>query len=273
MNDLVQLLCISVSVTGGVYCLSLLRDCRRRARSAKEPTKSSRGSSRRKSVCARVNWLCQLLLTAAFLAVAVSLLAGFACRAFFLLSRNSAGSQQQRCSFQTIAIPGCPPVVVDYDKSQAGQPIIGIDGARKPISDDQLRSLLRETPELVYLNLTYTSIGDDALCELSRAPKLHTLCLQGTRIGDLRLQNLAKLNRLETVFLDDTKITDKGLRSLADLKNLRELILSDTAVTDAGLQWLRGLDKLELLDLENTGVTQEGINCLKHELPDVIITW
>lgn len=272
MNDLVQLLCILVCVTGGVYCLSLLRDCRRQARSLKEPIKSSRDSARRKSVCARVNWLCQLLLATTFLAVAGTLLAGLAYRAAQLLWQENPIDQQLRCAIGTVTFPGCPPVVVRYDSSSTNPSIRFIDCAWKPISDDQLRRLLRKAPKLTQLNLAYTDIADDAMCELGRAPKLYGLCLAGTRIGNLRLQNLAKLKSLAVLNLNGTKITDDGLRCLGDVRSLRELHLCDTAVTDAGLAWLCRLDKLELLRLENTGVTQEGINRLKSKLPGVTIT-
>ena len=275
MNDLVQLLCVVVSLTGGIHCVSLLRNSRKPAESTGEAVKSlprSARSARRKSVCARINRFCQVLLAATFLAVAASLLAIFAYRGLSSLWEEPLVDQQMRRSVETVLTEGCPPVLFDYDTSQPGGPIIGIDCARKPLSDGQVRRLLRQSPNLVWLNLAYTDITDDALCELNRAPKLHKLCLQGTRIGNLRLQNLAKLKSLAVLNLNRTKITDDGLRCLADVRSLRELDLCDTAVTDAGLAWLCRLDKLELLRLENTGVTQEGIKRLKSTLPRVTIT-
>lgn len=275
MNDLVQLLCVVVSLTGGIHCVSLLRNSRKPAESTGEAVKSlprSARSARRKSVCARINRFCQVLLAATFLAVAASLLAIFAYRGLSSLWEEPLVDQQMRRSVETVLTEGCPPVLFDYDTSQPGGPIIGIDCARKPLSDGQVRRLLRQSPNLVWLNLAYTDITDEALCELKRTPRLNGLCLEGTRIGDLRLDQLAELKSLESLKLDGTNITDKGLRRLADLKSLRKLYLNDTAVTDAGLEWLGSLNELEMMELRNTRVTQEGINRLKSTLPGVTIT-
>jgi hypothetical protein len=275
MNDLAHLLCVVVSLTGGIHCVSLLRNSRKPAESTREAVKSLPRLARvprRKSVCARINRFCQFLLAATFLAVAASLLAIFAYRGLSSLWKEPLVDQQMRRSVETVLIQGCPPVLVDYDTSQPGGPIVGIDCARKPLSDDQLRRLLRQAPKLEYLSLAYTQITDEALCELRRVPSLQGISLKGTRIGDLRLDRLAKLTHLESLTLDGTNVTDKGLRCLAELKNLSKLCLTDTAVTDAGLEWLGSLDKLEELRLTNTRVTEEGINRLKSTLPRVTIT-
>lgn len=274
MNIVAQLLCATVSLTGGVYCVWLLRNCRKPAQSAEEAVQSlpmSARLARWKSVCARINWLCQIVLATTFLAVATSMLATLAYRALSPLWEEPLVDQQMRRSVETALIQGCPPVLVDYDTSQPGGPVIGIDCVRKPISDNHLICLLHQAPKLYWLNLAHTDITDEALCELSRSPELLGLCLERTQIGDRRLDQLAKLNSLESLELDGTNITGKGLRHLADLKSLRKLYLNNTAVTDAGLAWLSSLDKLRLLDLRNTRVTEEGIDRLKRKLPGVII--
>ncbi|MGI6419018.1 MAG: leucine-rich repeat domain-containing protein [Thermoguttaceae bacterium] len=273
MDDLAQLLCVVVSLTGGVYCVSLLRNSRKRRESAREAVRSLPRSARRKSVCARINRLCQVMLASTFLAVAASLLTILAYRALPLLWEEPPVDQQMRHSVETVLIQGCPPVLVDYDTSQPSRPVVGIDCFKKPISDDQVRCLLRQAPKLVWLNLGYTDITDEALCELGRVPKLHGLCLDGTRIGDLRLNHLAELKCLESLSLQDTNITDRGLRCLADLKNLQELFVRETAVTDTGLEWLGSLEKLEVLDLSGTRVTEEGIHRLESALPRVSINF
>jgi len=271
MNDVAKLLCILVSTSGGVYCVSLLRDCRNGAGAPRQPLRSLSTSARWKSICARINWLCQVLLATAFLAVAASLLAGFAYRELSLLWRKDCLNEQVRRSIESVSIEGSPPVLVDYDTSQPGRPLVSIDCTRKPVSDNHLRILLHQAPKLAWLNLADTAITDEVLCELSRVPKLRGLCLLGTRIGDLRLDYVAKLKNLELLVLDGTRITDEGLRCLADLQSLRALTLRDTAVTNAGLEWLGELNKLEVLDLNNTRVTEEGINRLKSKRPRVEI--
>ncbi len=273
MNDVAKLLCILVSTSGGVYCVSLLRDCRNGAGAPRQPLRSLSTSARWKSICASINWLCQVLLATAFLAVAASLLVGFVYRAVSSLCEEPTVDRQMRRSVETVLIQESPPVLVDYDTSELGRPIIGIDCARRPVTDHQLCRLLQQAPELDYLNLAHTRITDEALSELSRVPKLRGLCLERTRVGDAALRRLAKLKNLDSLHLDGTNITDDGLQCLAELRSLRVLGLRDTAVGDAGLEWLGLLDSLETLDLRNTRVSEGGVNRLKSKLPGVIITF
>ena len=269
MNDVVQLLCVVVSLTGGIHCVSLLRHCRRPAASPAERVKSLPKSARWKSVREKVNRYCQVLLATTFIALAGSLLAGLAYRLLPRLWEEPLVDRQMRRSVETVSIQGCPGVIVDYDTCRPGRPIVGLDCFRQPISDCHLRILLNHAPKLEYLNLAYAKITDEALCELSRSPKLQGISLEGTRIGDLRLGCLAKLTHLESLTLDSTNITDKGLRHLAELKSLRVLCLTHTAVTDAGLEWLGRLENLQRLELANTRVTEAGVNRLKQRLPNL----
>ena len=271
MTDLVQLLCIVVSVTGSVYCLSLLRDSRKRAGPPRGPLKSLSKSVRRKYVCARLNRLCQVVLATAFLVVAASFAVGFAWRALSLHWYESPLDQQIRLTIATVSLPGYPPVIFKYDSTQPDRPVYGIECHSKLISDEQVRRLLDAAPALHFLNLTDTDISDDALCDLSCAPGLRGVYLARTRVGDRGLRRLGELRNLEALNLDGTKVTDDGLRLLADVRTLQKLLLGNTAVTDAGLKWLGRLDGLRELKLTNTGVTGEGVDRLKSKRPDIVI--
>ena len=169
MNDLARFLCIVVSVTGSVQCLSLLRDCRKRPGSSREPASQLWKSARHNSICTRVNRLCQILLATAFLAVAASLIGGFASRAMSLLWSEESIDEQFRRTFATLSIPGYPPLVVNYDTTQLDRPIIAIEARNKPISDEQVHDLLRMVPKLDYLNLSDTNVSDNALSDLDVA--------------------------------------------------------------------------------------------------------
>lgn len=295
MDVIEQLLCVLASLTGSVYCIALLRDCRRRIRSLKEPVKSSPVSSRRGSTCARMNWWSQLLLSAAFLGIALFSLVGFAYWATSALRNEHSIDRQLRQTFATVSIPGYPPLIINYDSTQAGRPIVGIECHSKLISDDQVRDLVHVAPRLRYVSLADTDISDDVLCELSRRPELREISLDRTRVGgpglrslselkslkavylggtnvaDEGLQWLASLQELEALGLDGTQVTDEGLRWLANLRNLRSLNLTNTSVTDAGLLRLGCLDNLTWLELSNTQVTQEGVKRLKSRMPDLSI--
>ncbi|MGI6416217.1 MAG: leucine-rich repeat domain-containing protein [Thermoguttaceae bacterium] len=271
MGAFAQLLCVVVSLTGGIHCVSLLRNSKPPARSG-EPLKLPSRSTRRKSVCAKINRFCQVLLATTFLAVAASLLAVFAYRTIPSLWGENPIEEQLRESVEIVSIEGCPTVVVDYDTSRAERPIVGIDCAARHVSDRHLRRLLKEAPKLHYLNLQQTDITNDAIRQLDGAARLHQLTLDVTRVGDLGLQHLARLQNLEDLSLDQTNITSAGLRHLADLKDLRWLSLRDTAITDTGLESLYHLDKLRELDLTGTRVTPQGISRLQSRLPGLAVT-
>lgn len=271
MDDVVQLLCVVVSLTGGIHCVSLLRDCRKPAASPAEPLKSLSKSARWKSVRKKVNWYCEVILATTFLTVAGSLLAGLTYRGLSLLWEENPLDRQLRHSITIVAIPGYPPVIVKYDTIRPDGAAIGIECHSKAVSDDQVRRLLQASPALRFLNLAHTDVSDNALGDLGRMSRLSAVTLIGTRVGDAGVQQLAKLKNLEDLHLTGTRVTDNGVRLLADLKGLRQLGLRYTAVTDAGLEWLGCLDRLELLDVRNTGVTEEGVNRLRGKRPGVEI--
>ena len=273
-HDVVQLLCVVVSLTGGIHCVSLLRNCRKPAASPAEPVEpveSLPKSARWKSVREKVNRYCQVVLATTFLAVAGSLLAGFAYRGLSLLWKENPLDQQLRRSITIVSIPGYPPVIVKYDTIRPDGAAIGIECHGKAVSDDQLRRLLQATPTLQFLILAHSDVSDSALGDLGRMHKLSAVALIGTRIGDAGVQQLAKVKNLEDLHLSDTRVTDKGLRHLAELKSLRKLCLADTAVTDAGLEWLGRLENLQRLEPANTRVTEERINRLKQRLPNLAV--
>lgn len=247
MSDVAWFLGVVVSVTGSLYCLMLLRDYRRQIRSL-EATPSP-GSTRGKSVGATFCCLGQILLAATFLTLALVLLAGFAHRADSLLWEESPIDRPAQRSFETLSIPGYPPIMIHYGSVQPGSPVVGIECHSKLISDDHVQGLLHVAPTLFWLNLAGTGISDNALSDLACVPGLSQLNLAGTRVGDV------------------------GLQHFVELKSLKSLHLDDTALTDNGVEWLGQLDKLELLELENTAVTQEGIDRLKGMLPDVEIRY
>ena len=271
MNDLAQLLCVVVSLTGGIHCIALLRNSRKQAESTGELAKSPPTSARWKLVCARINRYCQVLLATTFIAVAASMLAILAYRVLPPLWEENPLDEQIRRSMETVLLSEFLPVIVKYDPNQPSNPVIGIECHSKLICDDQVRRLLRQAPKLVWLNLADTDVSDNALCDLDCVPGLCEINLTGTQIGDVGVRHLAKLKNLEGLYLDDTSVTDNGLRFLASVRSLRTLSLLNTAVTDASLDRLGSLDGLEVLGLRNTGASDEGIARLKHKLPGVII--
>ena len=129
--------------------------------------------------------------------------------------------------------------------------------------------LLKGQTRLEWLDVGYTSIGDDGLASLRSATQLDHLIAEQTRITDAALKTIGDFHELEILDLTGTAITDDGLVHLRGLTKLKELWLGDTAISDAGLAHLDGLKRLETLDVGGTNVTIDGWNRLKKALPSL----
>jgi hypothetical protein len=112
---------------------------------------------------------------------------------------------------------------------------------------DEHMQLLKDLPDLVYLNL------------------------RGKEVTDAQLAPLASLPGLTRLHLERTKITDKGMPYLKGLVNLEYLNLYGTDIGDAGLVNLVNMKKLKHLYLWQTKVTDAGVAKLKKALPQVEI--
>jgi internalin A len=112
------------------------------------------------------------------------------------------------------------------------------------------------------LDLSKTSIGDQATKQLAKIKTLHVLNLRQTHITSAGLQNLAELPDLRTLNLSSTNIDDRACAALQNYSSLRYLDLNNTGVTDAGLAQLVSLNNIRSLDLGNTSVSDKGIDSL-----------
>jgi uncharacterized membrane protein len=105
----------------------------------------------------------------------------------------------------------------------------------RTITDEQINSLLGIKDQLIWLNLSNSSITDK------------------------QMERVAKLNNLRVLYLNYTKITDSGLSQLSALSELRMLNLVATQVTDSSVPAFLKFEKLSNLFLYQTSITQEGI--------------
>ena len=171
-------------------------------------------------------------------------------------------------------IPGMQPIPsirISYDASLVGRPIVGADLSSLPLTDHDVRVLIRQSPEMWWLNVAGTKITDACLADLGRVQGLTDLCLGRTAITDSGLKQVARAEQLTILSLAGTSITDIGLEHIAKLTDLRELDLRGTRVTDAGLKSLHRLHRLELLFVHRTGVTSDGVRDLAKSLPNAQI--
>lgn len=108
-------------------------------------------------------------------------------------------------------------------------------------------------------------VGDaelDALLPI--APQITWLDLGGTRVGDAGIAVVARMPNLTRLFLEGTAVGDEGLRHLKGLRHLEYLNLHDTRVSDAGIEHLAGLEGLQSVYLWQTDVSPEGVRRLKQ---------
>lgn len=163
--------------------------------------------------------------------------------------------------------------------------------------DKEARLLVRALPRLIYLELRYARLTDDALADLAELKDVSGLDLSNTRVTGTGLRHLARLSRLRELKLDyaplradslkaigrinrlrelsigDTDVNDASIASLAGMNpHLSVLNLSKTRVTDAGLKHLSVIRTLQELDLTETAVTPDGLRRLKEALPSCKIS-
>jgi uncharacterized membrane protein len=147
----------------------------------------------------------------------------------------------------------------------AGTPFLHVHctNAGRLCGDAQLAALEPMAPQVLWLDLSDTSVSDAGLAVVARFPNLTRLHLNRTPITDAGVAHLARLQRLEYLNLYGTGITDSCLAQIAGLKSLRTLYVWRTAVTPQGVDRLRSaLPRLEI----ETGLSPAGI----RQLPAVV---
>lgn len=120
----------------------------------------------------------------------------------------------------------------------------------------------------VLKSFTGISVGDlERLLPL--APQITWVDLARTDIGDEHMEVLGRFFNLTRLNLAHTRITDEGMATFASLPNLEYLNLLGTAVTDDGMVSLESVSALRDVYLWQTGVSDRGAHTLAQALPNV----
>ncbi len=208
MGGLDSIAVIFLCIVGGAYSVFLLGDC------YYVRWKASRQKSSPRSL--RVDWWCQAISAATFLTVAGVLLV-----MIWPESRPGAGAHDSHEDpVPHTLIPGfvsVPRTHIFRHKDRPGRPICGANLAHDPVTDVDIRALLKEGTEIEFLVLTGTNITDESLAYLRQMPRLKELGLAKTQISDSGCEELAQLASLEFLDLARTGITDDGLEHLSEL--------------------------------------------------------
>ena len=140
-----------------------------------------------------------------------------------------------------------------------------------PINDEGL-GFLRNLTMLRHLSLSNTFVSDEGLATIVKQhPQLSFLRLDQTTVGDAGIAHLPELKQLVELSLWQVPMGDEGCRHLARVTSLRRLSLDETPVTDRGIEHLRGLKDLQRISLWQTQVTDEGVARLQKALPKLEI--
>ncbi len=122
------------------------------------------------------------------------------------------------------------------------------------------------------INFSHIRVDAELLESLKRlAPNLLWLDLGDTGIGDAELVFLKPLTHLEKLDLRHTRITDQGLIHLMAMTGLRQLVLVGTPVSDSGLYRLGGIKSLERIYLWGSKATPEGGKRLANSIPGCVV--
>lgn len=97
------------------------------------------------------------------------------------------------------------------------------------------------------------------------------LNLSGTTAGDNEMAAVAKLGNLTRLNLSGTAITDKAMQQLTGLKQLQYLNLVNTTISTAGLMQLKPLQQLQSLYIYKTNTPATAYAALKAALPKTTI--
>lgn len=146
--------------------------------------------------------------------------------------------------------------------------------------DKEIIDFLCMSPDLEFVMLSSTNVGDDAFRLVASCPKLRFLDVSGRwswriKNGVVQLQNnpdlitdegvvsIAEDSKIEELHLESTDVTDRGVKHIAKLKCLIELSLRHTPITDKSVDDLMKLRTLRKLNVRETLITKTGIARLK----------
>lgn len=149
--------------------------------------------------------------------------------------------------------------------------VIKVDLNNAKITDADLK-LLERFPELEWLDVRVTPIGDEGVAHIRGLKKLKFLNIARTNVGDKGLESLRGLTQLETLLMAHTKFTDGGLKNLEQLKNLRKLSLFKTGASDAATKYLEKLPSLDILIISGSKITELGTAAMLKARPNIRFT-
>ncbi len=109
---------------------------------------------------------------------------------------------------------------------------------RKQFNNDSLAILQEAAADITELDLSATTITDDAAATIESFVSVESLKLNQTAVTDAALPKIKNLNQLKVLNLHSTAVTDEGIKHLHSMSSLKKVYLWNSKVTPAGAQAL-----------------------------------
>jgi hypothetical protein len=137
-----------------------------------------------------------------------------------------------------------------------------LDMRETDVAGKGFQYMIEGMPALEQLELSRTSVTDDAFPSITRLKHLKRLVMGSTEVTNSGITQLSGLTELEHLELSKTRITDKGLIPVAKMQNLSVLNLSDDNIGDEGIVYVSKLPRLTVLHLTRSKMTDETLKSL-----------
>lgn len=175
---------------------------------------------------------------------------------------------------------------------------------RGTLISDETAAAAASLPQLEFLDIADSIVGDFGVDALTAALKLKELSMGNIRISEAGFQSLRQFTTLSHLDLSGkrhgapSRISQRGIEAIASLRQLRSLRLGHSSfpekalavlaampaiedlglefcpnVADPGLQSLIGWKSLRRVDLHRTKVTAEGVAGLRNARPELKVLW
>lgn len=106
-----------------------------------------------------------------------------------------------------------------------------------PLASRDLTDLARFR-DVVYIDVSGTSIDEECIRNISRVKTLQTLDCTGCGIGDEAVRAMHEMNQLQDLYVANVPLTDRSIETFAVLPSLKNLDLRGTQISEEGIAQL-----------------------------------
>lgn len=128
---------------------------------------------------------------------------------------------------------------------------------------DELLAELERLPDLTFVSLRDSGIGDVGFAHIAKVPGLTHLDVNGTEVTDDGLAALERMPKLKYFSLKSPNVKGKGLKHLRTAEGLTSVQFCGKSANDKWLAAVEPLRRVGWLELNGTSVTGEGLAAVR----------